>query len=118
MGWEEHLEKERGGIGRMEKEKKGNRKGGKRTETAIRTENKWRGNRRKDNAWVAEVDNQSPILYDRDESRVSRPRLLSCAFPRKKTKYPLRPRTHEYVLPYKDNFIPRVLYGDLDSRKD
>jgi len=34
LGWEEHLEKERGGIGRMEKEKKGNRKGGKRTETA------------------------------------------------------------------------------------
>ena len=40
--------------------------------------------------------------------------------PRKKTKYSLRPQTHEYVLPYKDtrNFIPRFLYGDLYCRKD
>ena len=57
-------------------------------------------------ALVAEADSR---LFSAIETRTDH--ILSHLFPQKKTKYSLRPRTHEYVLPYKDtrNFIPRFL---------
>src|SRR6218665_2453792 len=67
-------------------------------------------------ALVAEADSR---LFSTIETRADH--VLSHLLPpRKKTKYCLRPRTHEYVLPYKDtrNFIPRFLYSDLYCRKD
>src|SRR6218665_1039009 len=67
-------------------------------------------------ALVAEADSR---LFSAIETRADH--VLSHLLPpRKKTKYSLRPRTHAYVLPYKDtrSFIPRFLYGDLYCRKD